>query len=88
MSIIVQKFGGTSVATAQKILAAAERAVRAKRSGKQVVVVVSARGDKTDELIELAREITSDSLEDFASFMKKQNVFWAKIIKDVGIKTQ
>lgn len=58
MSIVVQKFGGTSVATAPKILAAAERVVKARRAGHQVVVVVSARGHKTDELIELAREIT------------------------------
>ena len=35
-----------------------------------------------------AQQITSDSLEDFAAFMKKQNAFWAKIIKDIGIKTQ
>ena len=58
MAILVQKFGGTSVATAEKILAAASRAVRAKRAGNQVVVVVSARGQKTDELIDLAHEIT------------------------------
>ena len=58
MSIVVQKFGGTSVATPEKILAAAERAVRAKRAGNHVVVVVSARGHKTDELIELARQVT------------------------------
>lgn len=60
MSIIVQKFGGTSVATAAKLLTAAERAVRAKRNGNHVVVVVSARGHKTDELIDLAHEITDD----------------------------
>ncbi|MGE5195256.1 MAG: aspartate kinase [Deltaproteobacteria bacterium] len=58
MSIVVQKFGGTSVATPEKILAAAQRAVNAKRAGNQVVVVVSARGLKTDELIELAHAIT------------------------------
>ena len=58
MAIVVQKFGGTSVATAGKIKRAAARAVAAKRAGKQVVVVVSARGDLTDELIALAREIT------------------------------
>lgn len=58
MSILVQKFGGTSVATPEKILAAAQRAVNAKRGGHQVVVVVSARGHKTDELIELARQVT------------------------------
>jgi aspartate kinase len=55
---VVQKFGGTSVADADKILAAARRAIRAHREGKQVIVVVSARGHTTDELIGLAREIT------------------------------
>ena len=60
MSLIVQKFGGSSVATAQKILAAARRAIQAQRVGHQVVVVVSARGDKTDELIALAKEISEN----------------------------
>ncbi len=59
VSLIVQKFGGTSVADAERIRAAARRAVCAKRAGHQVVVVVSARGKKTDELIELARELTA-----------------------------
>jgi aspartate kinase len=54
----VQKFGGTSVANAERIMAAARRAIRTRQAGNQVVVVVSARGDTTDELIELAREIT------------------------------
>lgn len=58
MSIVVQKFGGTSVATAEKIQAAARRAVAAKRSGHQVVMVVSARGHKTDELVRLAEEVS------------------------------
>ncbi len=57
MPIIVQKFGGTSVANADKILRAARRAVDAKKAGHQVVMVVSARGQKTDELIELANQI-------------------------------
>jgi aspartate kinase len=56
--VVVQKFGGSSVATAERIKAAARRAVRAKQAGKHVVVVVSARGDTTDDLIELAREIS------------------------------
>jgi aspartate kinase len=54
----VQKFGGSSVATAERIMGAARRAIRARQDGKQVIVVVSARGDTTDELISLAREIT------------------------------
>ena len=58
MPLVVQKFGGTSVATAERIMAAARKAIRAKQAGNQVIVVVSARGDTTDELIELAREIT------------------------------
>ncbi|MEY3457218.1 MAG: Aspartokinase [Planctomycetota bacterium] len=58
MSVLVQKFGGTSVANAEKIRKAAQRAVDARKQGHDVVVVVSARGHKTDELIDLAREIT------------------------------
>lgn len=58
MALTVQKFGGTSVATSERIIAAARRAIRAKQSGNQVIVVVSARGDTTDELIELAKEIS------------------------------
>lgn len=58
MPLVVQKFGGSSVATAERIKAAARRAIRAKQAGKQVVVVVSARGDTTDDLIELAQEIS------------------------------
>jgi aspartate kinase len=58
VSLVVQKFGGTSVASAERIMAAARRAIRARQAGHQVIVVVSARGDTTDELIELAREIT------------------------------
>lgn len=58
MSLVVQKFGGSSVANAGRITAAARRAIRARQAGKQVIVVVSARGDTTDELIELAREIS------------------------------
>src|SRR5438876_4790325 len=58
MPLVVQKFGGSSVATAERIMRAARRAVRARQAGNQVIVVVSARGDTTDELVELAREIT------------------------------
>lgn len=58
MSIIVQKFGGTSVANSEKILAAARKAIRAQKEGHQVVMVVSAMGHTTDELIDLANQIT------------------------------
>src|SRR3954451_24999586 len=59
MGLIVQKFGGSSVATAEKIHKAARRAVAAKEAGNQVCVVVSAMGDATDDLIELAQQICS-----------------------------
>ena len=58
MSVIVQKFGGTSVADSQKIVAAARRAVRARQDGHQVVMVVSAMGHNTDLLVDLAGQIT------------------------------
>jgi len=60
MSIIVQKFGGTSVADSKKILAAARKAIRAQKDGHQVVMVVSAMGKNTDTLIDLARQITDE----------------------------
>ena len=60
MPLLVQKFGGTSVADSGKILAAARRAIQAHKRGDQVLVVVSARGHTTDELIELAKEITEN----------------------------
>jgi aspartate kinase len=58
MSLIVQKFGGTSVADSQKILAAARKAIRAQQAGHQVVMVVSAMGHTTDILVDLAGQIT------------------------------
>jgi aspartate kinase len=58
MPVIVQKFGGTSVADSKKILAAARKAIRAQMEGNQVVVVVSAMGQNTDVLVDLAKEIT------------------------------
>src|SRR5918999_975169 len=59
MGLIVQKFGGTSVADAERIHRAASRAIAAKARGNQVVVVVSAMGDATDDLIKLANEVCS-----------------------------
>ncbi len=58
MALIVQKFGGTSVADTTKIIAAARKAIREVRSGNQVVMVVSAMGKQTDHLIALAKEIS------------------------------
>ncbi len=58
MALIVQKYGGSSVADAEKIKNVARRIARAKDKGDRVVAVVSAMGDTTDELIRLAYQIT------------------------------
>ncbi|WP_326688924.1 MULTISPECIES: aspartate kinase [unclassified Streptomyces] len=58
MGLVVQKYGGSSVADAEGIKRVAKRIVEAKKNGKQVVVVVSAMGDTTDELIDLASEVS------------------------------
>lgn len=57
MGLVVQKFGGSSVADAERIKRVAERVVATRREGNDVVVVVSAMGDTTDELIDLAEQI-------------------------------
>lgn len=58
MALVVQKYGGSSVATAERIKAVAERIARRKAAGDDVVAVVSAMGDTTDDLINLAHQIT------------------------------
>ena len=59
MSLIVQKFGGSSVADAEGIKRVAQRIVDTQKAGNDVVVVVSAMGDTTDELLDLAAEVTA-----------------------------
>src|SRR2546430_8269976 len=56
--ITVMKFGGTSVADAERLKRAAQRIVRAKSEGNNVVAVLSARGATTDELVTMAQEIS------------------------------
>ena len=60
MALIVKKFGGSSVATTEKIMNVAKRVLSEKQPGDQIVMVVSAMGDTTDELITLAEGITKD----------------------------
>jgi aspartate kinase len=55
--LIVQKFGGTSLANRERVLRAAKRAAAAAKAGHRVVVVVSAQGDTTDQLLEKARAL-------------------------------
>ena len=61
--LIVQKFGGSSVANPERIKRVAQRVVDTKRAGADVVVVVSALGDTTDELLHLASQITQQPAE-------------------------
>jgi aspartate kinase len=60
MALIVQKYGGTSVGTAERIKAVADRAIRTAKAGNSVVVVVSAMGKTTDGLVKLAAEISAN----------------------------
>ncbi|SFV23443.1 aspartate kinase [Micrococcus terreus] len=61
MSLIVQKYGGSSVSDAAGIQRVARRIVQTQRAGHEVVVVVSAMGDTTDELLDLAAQLTEDA---------------------------
>ncbi|MGE0818054.1 MAG: aspartate kinase [Candidatus Nanopelagicales bacterium] len=60
MGLVVQKYGGSSVADAESIKRVARRIVETKKAGDDVVVIVSAMGDTTDELIELAEQVSPD----------------------------
>lgn len=57
MALVVQKYGGSSVANADRIRRVAERIVATKKQGNDVVVVVSAMGDTTDDLMDLAQQV-------------------------------
>jgi len=57
VALVVQKFGGTSVGDAERIRAVADHVARTRKQGHQVVVVVSAMGKTTDELLALAKRV-------------------------------
>ena len=59
MALVVQKYGGSSVESAERIKKVAERIVRTRKEGHDVVVVVSAMGDTTDELTDLAEQVST-----------------------------
>jgi aspartate kinase len=61
MSLIVQKFGGSSVSDAEGIKRVAKRVAATQAAGNEVVVVVSAMGDTTDELLDLAGQLTTNA---------------------------
>ena len=58
MSLVVQKYGGSSLADAESIKRVAHRIVETKKAGHDVCVVVSAMGDTTDELLDLAEQVS------------------------------
>ncbi|MGZ4616553.1 MAG: amino acid kinase family protein, partial [Actinomycetes bacterium] len=58
MGLVVQKYGGSSVADAEGVKRVAKRIVETRKAGHDVVVVVSAMGDTTDELIDLAEQVS------------------------------
>ncbi|MFL6166332.1 MAG: aspartate kinase, partial [Ornithinibacter sp.] len=58
MPIVVQKYGGSSLADAESIKRVARRIVETKKAGHDVVVAVSAMGDSTDDLLDLARDVS------------------------------
>ncbi|HXF95262.1 MAG TPA: hypothetical protein VNI61_04095, partial [Gemmatimonadales bacterium] len=60
MALVVQKYGGSSVASAERIKQVAARLSARKQAGDDLVVTVSAMGDTTDDLIALARQITDE----------------------------
>ena len=60
MAVIVQKFGGTSVADVERIRRVAERVVKTQRAGNDVVVIVSAMAGETDQLVALAHALSAD----------------------------
>jgi aspartate kinase len=63
MPLVVQKYGGTSVGDAERIRNVAQRIIAARHAGNDVVVVVSAMGDTTDDLIKLAYQVTDKPSE-------------------------
>ena len=60
MTLIVQKYGGSSLSTAERIMLVADRIIRSHREGAQIVAAVSAMGKTTDNLIDLAHQVTDD----------------------------
>ena len=63
MALIVQKYGGTSVGTPERILNVARRVIASQQEGNSIVVVVSAMSGVTDGLIKLARDVSSQPTE-------------------------
>lgn len=91
MALVVQKYGGSSVADAERIKEVARRIVRTKEEGNQVVVVVSAMGNTTDELISLAHQVSDQPDERELDFLLSTGeivscTLMAMALKSLGYK--
>ncbi|MEW6755692.1 MAG: aspartate kinase [Candidatus Latescibacterota bacterium] len=91
MALVVQKYGGTSVATPELVRHVAERVVSRHRRGDRVVVVVSAMGDTTDDLLALARKVSRDPHERemdmlLASGERISMALLAMAVRDLGVE--
>ena len=85
MQVIVQKYGGSSVSTVEKIRAVAEKIVQVRRQGRAIVVVVSAMGDTTDHLVELARQVGPGlSLRDLDMLLSISSEISGKVLCALG----
>jgi aspartate kinase len=89
LALVVHKYGGSSVATPERMKAVAARVARTRKEGHEVVVVVSAPGDTTDELIALARQVAAEPDERemdvlLATGEQKSIALLAIAIKDLG----
>lgn len=93
MALIVQKYGGTSVGSVERIQAVAERVARTAREGNQVVVVVSAMSGETDKLIGLAHQINQNPSEReldmlLSSGERVTSALTAMAVEACGVKAQ
>lgn len=87
MALIVQKYGGSSAANAERIKNVARRAIAAKEAGNKVVVVISAMGDTTDELLSLARQITSQPDERELDFLLSTGEIVSSTLLAMAVKS-
>lgn len=87
MSLIVQKYGGSSAADAEKIKNIARRAIATEEKGNKVVVVISAMGDTTDELIDLAHQITSQPDEREMDFLLSTGEIISSTLLAMAVKS-
>ena len=93
MALVVQKFGGTSVADPERIRSVADHVARTRRKGDDVIVVVSAMGKETDELIRLAEEVSNTQPTREMDMLltvgeRKTTALLCMALADLGVETE